>query len=215
GRAMADAADRLDAVLLAGTDRPISDTEWVNANVVFGPDGSLVGEYRKRHPVPFGEYVPARRLFGWLDALDAVPRDMVRGDGPVVFDVPFGRLGSVISWEGSFARFARDEVRAGAQVLVVATNQGSYPTTYATDQLLGMTRMRAAELGTDLVHVGVVGRSAIFTRGGERGPVTGRATTEVLTGEVRLRTTGLTLYARAGDWLQTAAAAAALGVSVL
>ena len=57
-------------------DRPISDTEWINANVVFDETGAIVTEYRKRHPVPFGEYIPARPLFDWIPELRRVPRDM-------------------------------------------------------------------------------------------------------------------------------------------
>ena len=30
---------------------------------------------------------------------------MIRGEDPVVFEADFGMLGSVVSWEGSFARF--------------------------------------------------------------------------------------------------------------
>lgn len=202
GAEMGAEARRLGAVLLAGGDRPISDTEWVNANVVFDESGTIVGEYRKRHPVPFGEYIPLRPLFEWIPALDAIPRDMVPGPGPVVFDVSWGHLGSVVSWEGSFARFARDEVGMGAQLIVVATNQGSYPYSNASDQFIAMTRMRAAELGTDVVHAGVVGRSTIITDGGDIGPITGQATSEVLLGEVRLRTAGPTLFARWGNWFQ-------------
>ncbi|MFO7547448.1 MAG: apolipoprotein N-acyltransferase, partial [Acidimicrobiia bacterium] len=109
---------RLGAVLLAGTDRPLDDAHWVNANIVFDQTGSIVGEYRKRHPVPFGEYIPARRLFSWIEVLDAVPRDMIPGHGPVVFDLGFGPFGSVISFEGSFSRYARDAARSGAACLV-------------------------------------------------------------------------------------------------
>jgi apolipoprotein N-acyltransferase len=212
GEAMGAEARRIGAALLAGGDRPISDTNWINANVVFDETGEIIGEYRKRLPVPFGEYIPRRAWFDWIPALSAVPRDMVPGDGPVVFDLDFGTLGSVVSWEGSFARFARDEVEAGAELLVVATNQGSYPFSVASDQLIGMTRMRSAELGTDLVHAGVVGRSTIITDSGEVGPVTGLATSEILTGEVQLRTAGPTLFTRLGNWVQWLAMLAALAV---
>lgn len=205
-------AVRLDAVLLAGGDRPISDEEWINANVVFDESGDLIGQYHKRHPVPFGEYIPMRRFFEWIPELDAIPRDMVAGDSPVVFDLSWGRLGSVVSWEGSFARFARDEVEAGAELLVVATNQGSYPYSVASEQFIAMTRMRSAELGTDVVHAGVVGRSTIITDGGEVGELTGQATSEILTGEVQLRTAGTTLFTRLGNWVQWLAIAAGIGV---
>jgi apolipoprotein N-acyltransferase len=98
--------------------------------------------------------------------------------------------------------------------MVVATNQGSYPYTSASDQFIAMTRMRSAESGVDLIHAGVVGRSTIFTDSGRMGPVTGQGTSEILRGVVQLRTTGPTLYARFGDWLQLLAIAAAVGVVV-
>lgn len=202
GDAISAQAARISAVLLAGGDRPVSDTEWINANVVWNSDGQLVGEYRKRHPVPFGEYVPARSLFDWIPDLSRVPRDMIRGDGPVVFDVDGGSFGSVISFESSFARYSREHVRAGADLLVVATSQASYPFSDASDQLIGMTRMRSAELGVDVVHGSVTGRSTFITDGGEVGERTGLAEITSLRGVVQMRTDGLTLYARFGDWVQ-------------
>lgn len=195
-------AARLSSYLLAGTDRPLDDEHWVNANMVFDPTGMIIGEYRKRHPVPFGEYIPARPLFSWIDALEAVPRDMIPGTGPVVFDTAFGPLGSVISFESSFSRYARDAARAGAKLLVVATSQVSYPLSVASDQLIGMTRMRSAELGLDVVHAAVTGRSTLITDGGELGRKTDLASSDVVIGTVRMREAGPTFYARYGDVVQ-------------
>ncbi len=209
GEAIAAEARRIGAAFLVGGDRVVSDTEWVNANVVFDRTGRIVGEYRKRHPVPFGEYVPARPLFGWVRELAAVPRDMIRGTHPLVFDVGFGPFGSVISFESSFARYPRDTVRAGARLLVVATSQVSYPYSSASDQLIGITRMRAAELGVDVVHSAVTGRSTFITDGGVVGRRTGLATSEVVVGTVRLSERGPTLYVRWGDWVQVGAVAMA------
>lgn len=201
GDAIAAEAERIGAVLLAGGDRPVSDTEWINANVVWDVDGDLIGEYRKRHPVPFGEYVPARHLFGWIPELSRVPRDMIRGDGPVIFEVKGEPFGSVISFESSFARFSRDHVLAGARLIIVATSQASYPFSDASDQLIGMTRMRSAEFGVDVVHSSVTGRSTFITDGGYVGERTGLAEIASLAGTVQMRTDGLTLYARLGDWV--------------
>jgi apolipoprotein N-acyltransferase len=202
GEAISQQAARIGTVLLAGGDRPVSDTEWINANVVWNADGELVGEYRKRHPVPFGEYVPARDFFGWIPDLSRVPRDMIRGDGPAVFEVGEGTFGSVISFESSFARYSREHVREGAQLIVVATSQASYPYSNASDQLIGMTRMRSAELGVDVIHGSVTGRSTLITDGGVVGERTGLAEITSLAGVVQLRDEGLTLYARLGDWCQ-------------
>jgi len=204
---------RLGAVFLAGGDRPISDTEWINANVVFDRSGPIIGEYRKQHPVPFGEYIPGRPLFEWIPALAQVPRDMIRGDGPVLFPLDGGQLGSVISFEGSFARYARQHVRAGADLVVVATSQASYPFSYASDQLIGMTQMRSAELGVDVVHASVSGRSILIVDGGDVGERTPLSQPATLTGTVQLRDAGPTLYTLAGDWVQLVALLA--GVAVL
>src|SRR5690606_19630815 len=180
GEAIGAEAARIGAWMVVGGDRPISDTHWVNANVFFSPEGEIVGEYRKQHPVPFGEYIPARPLFEWIPVLDRVPRDMVPGDGPVVFDLGDYDLGTVISFEGGFAAYAREVAREGADLLGVLTNEGSYGYTPASDQFIGMTRMRSAETGLDLIHAAVTGKSVIVTDGGIVGETTGLGTQEIL-----------------------------------
>lgn len=218
GEAMGAEAARIGAVLLAGGDRPLNDTDWVNANVVFDQTGKIVSEYHKQHPVPYGEYIPARSWFRWVENLhaDLPSRDMVRGDGPVLWDLGFGPFGSVISFEGSFARYGRENAREGAGLLILATSQESYPRSVASDQFIGITRMRAAELGMPLIHTAVTGRSTLITPTGETGPRTALAEEALLIGEVRARSAeqGPTLYVRLGDWLQLLAIALLLGEAV-
>ena len=215
GEAMGAEAARIGAVLLAGGDRPLNDTDWVNANVVFDQTGSIVSEYHKQHPVPYGEYIPARSWFKWVENLhaDLPSRDMVRGDGPVLWDLGFGRFGSVISFEGSFARYGRENAREGAGLLILATSQESYPYSVASDQFIGITRMRAAELGMPLIHTAVTGRSTLITATGETGPRTALAEEALLLGEVQSRaeSQGPTLYVRLGDWVQLLFIAALIG----
>lgn len=212
GAAIGAEARRIGAWILVGSDRPISDTEWVNANVVFNDSGEVVGEYRKQQGVPFGEYIPFRPLFDWIPDLDQVPRDMVRGPGPTVFDLPDSQLGSVISFEGSFARYARQHVREGADLLVVATNEGSYGTTSVSDQLIEMTRLRAAESGIPVVHAAVTGKSVIIDESGEfvSGP-TGLGTQEVLFGSVNPSARSIYMYT--ADALMYLAVVAAIVVA--
>jgi apolipoprotein N-acyltransferase len=169
GQAIAEQARRLGSRFVVGGDRVVDDTSWVNANVYFNSEGEIVGEYRKQHPVPFGEYIPWRPLFDWIPALDRVPRDMVRGDGPVLM----GEVGSVISFEGGFARYAFDVRRAGAELIVVNTNEASYGETAPTaDQFIGMTRMRAVELGVPVIHAAVTGKSTVIDVDGSIGEET-------------------------------------------
>ena len=200
GEAIGAEARRLGASILIGGDRIVSDTEFVNANVMFGPEGEIVGEYRKQHPVPFGEYIPLRPLFEWIPTLDQVPRDMIPGDGPVVFELEEAAVsvGSVISWEGGFSRYALEHRRDGANLLVVATNKSSYgPDAPTSDQFIGMTRMRAVELGVPVVHGAVTGKSAVIDRQGSFEETTETGEAIVWYGEVGASTT--TLYTTIGD----------------
>jgi apolipoprotein N-acyltransferase len=218
GETMGAEAARIGAVLLAGGDRPLNDTEWVNANVVFDQTGAIVGEYHKQHPVPYGEYIPARSWFKWVENLhpDLPRRDMVRGDGPVLWDLGFGRFGSVISFEGSFARYGRENAQEGAGLLILATSQESYPYSDASDQFIGITRMRAAELGMPLIHSAVTGRSTIIAPTGVTGAQTPLAEDALLLGEIRTRaeSQGPTLYVRLGAWLQFLSIAGLVGEAI-
>ena len=210
GAAIATEARRIGAWFLVGSDRPISDTHWENVNIVFNPQGEIVGEYQKQHPVPFGEYIPIRPLFEWIPALDQVPRDMIPGDGPVVFDLGDGlKMGSVISFEGGFSRYPRQHVAEGANFIVIATNEASYGTTPGSDQFIGMTRMRAAELGMSVVHAAVTGRSVVMDDEGEfMADPSGLGTQEVVFGGIYPQSPSI--YARTGDVLMIAAAVVGL-----
>ncbi len=212
---IADEAIRLQSYLLVGGDRPVDDEHFANVNLLFDPDGRILDEYLKTHPVPFGEYIPWRAVFGWTEKFRAAPRDMLRGQGPVVFSTEWGSLGSVISFEGAFARIMRGPVRDGAELLVVATNNSSYGLGPASDQFIGMTRMHASALGVDVIHAALTGRSTIISDNGSVGSVSGLFTAEILTGEVRVRASGMTLYTTLGEWPYLLAIAWFLAVVVV
>ena len=208
--AIAAEATRLEAYFLISGTRSVSAEEFLNINMMYDPAGRKIGEYAKRHPVPFGEYVPLRDLLDFIPQLDQVPRDMVRGEDAVVFTLPQGVVGSVISFEGAFPRRLRSEVDAGAQVLVVATNESTWGTAEAADQFIGLTRVNAAAFGQNLVHAAITGKSVFIESDGTLGDSTGLLTREVLFGEVAQRTSGKTIYARFGDGLLFLALAAAV-----
>ena len=194
-------ASRIGAYLLVSGTRLVDDDGFLNVNVLFSPEGVQVGEYAKRHPVPFGEYVPLRNLLGFIPQLDQIPRDMVPGTDAIVFPTPQGTIGSVISFEGAFDRSIRSVVRAGADVLVVATNESSFDVSPASDQLIGMTRVNAAAVGQDLVHAAITGRSAFIRADGTVGERTELFEATILYGLVQMRVAGPTIFTRFGDWL--------------
>ena len=203
--AIGEQARRIGAAILVGGDRIVSDEEFINANVFFDANGEIVGEYSKQHAVPFGEYIPARPWFEWIPALDQVPRDMIPGEGPVVFDMGVIQLGSVISWEGGFSRYALQHRRAGANLLAVTTNKASYgPDAPTSDQFIGMTRMRAVELGIPVVHAAVTGKSTVIDYQGSFDSTTETGESVIFYGDAGLSTS--TIYSTIGDSLMWMAA---------
>lgn len=207
-------AQRLGASFLIGSQRNLSDEAFTNLNIFVGADGELGEEYRKQHPVPFGEYVPLRSLLDWMPILDQTPRDMEPGTDFTVFPLSNGVVGSVISFEGAFSRSVRPIINQGSQLLVITSNEASYSTSPASDQFIGMTRMRAAENGVSVVHTAITGRSAFIDAGGAVLSKTELFDQEVLRGSVRFREGGSTLYTRLGDWLQYLAIAALVVVVI-
>jgi len=198
-------AQRIGAYLLiSGTRRvDLAPDEFLNVNRVYAPTGDFVDEYVKRHPVPFGEYVPFRDLLDFIPQLDRVPRDMVRGDGPVVFTTPRGVIGSVISFEGAFSRLVRSEAQAGAGLIVVATNESSYGerSGLPSEQLIALARVNAAAVGQDLVLAAITGKSAFIEADGTAGEKSGILESAVLVDRVTFRDGPVTVFTRLGDWL--------------
>ena len=214
-REIIEQAQRLDAYILVSGTRVEGDSFFYNVNILYSPDGVRVGEYLKRHPVPFGEFVPLRGLFDFVPQLDRVPRDMIRGTEPVVFPTDEGALGSLISFEGSFARSVRSTARAGAELLVVTTNTSSYGKSPATDQALAMVMVNAAAAGLETAYASITGKSTFITTGGQTGETTEQLEERVLYGSLQFNADVPTLWVRFGDWLAFLAMAAGLAAVVV
>ncbi|MDA2979494.1 MAG: apolipoprotein N-acyltransferase [Actinomycetota bacterium] len=213
--AIAEQARRLDAYMLISGTRTVGQSEFVNFNIVYSPEGVKIGEYRKRHPVPFGEYVPLRGLLGFIPQLDQVPRDMVSGTEPVVFATEQGVLGSVISFEGAFARSMRSIARAGAESMVIATNEASFGDSAASDQLIGLARVNAAAVGLDTALGAITGKSTFITGAGSVGPRTDLFEEVVQYGSLQFRFGDQTVWVRFGDWMALLAVLGAVAVTAL
>lgn len=153
-----------------------------NAGIVWDPATGAGERYVKRHPVPFGEYIPLRSLLTpFIDRLALIPRDFASGDEPGVLDVGPVRLGDVICFEVAYDDVVRDVVTGGGRLLVVQTNNASFGRSGQTEQQLAMSRLRAVEHGRAVAVVATSGVSAVI---GPDGKVRDRA--EILTREVLL-----------------------------
>ena len=169
-----------------------------NAGVVWDPVTGPGERYVKRHPVPFGEYVPLRSLLRQVtDKVDLVPRDFASGDEVGVLDVGPVRLGDVICFEVAYDDLVRDVVTAGGSLIVVQTNNATFGFSAQTEQQLAMGRLRAVEHGRAVLVTATSGISAVIAPNGtveQSAPV---FTREVLSAEVPIRTS-TTLATRLG-----------------
>ncbi len=138
-----------------------------NTAIVWDPAAGPGETYVKRHPVPFAEYIPFRRIARMVsDKVDLVARDQRAGTKVGVFDVGPVRVGDVICFEVAYDGLVGDVVRAGAQLISVQTNNATFGYTPETEQQLAMSRLRAREHGRSVVVAATSGVSALVAPDG-------------------------------------------------
>jgi apolipoprotein N-acyltransferase len=183
----------------AAGSRP-AGAKALNLDVLFAPDGSVEGTYAKRHLVPFGEYVPFRgELEGRIGALNQIPRDFEPGRAPGIFEIANHKVATIICFESAFGYQVRPLVHAGAQVIVVSTNNRSYERSANSAQHVAIGQIRAAETGRPVVQAAISGISAIIDANGVVHARTKLFQRTVLEATVTA-TTGETPYVRYGEW---------------
>ncbi len=173
------------------------------------PEEGFVDRYDKSHLVPFGEYVPMRRVLGrFLSALatGVAPGDVTPGPGPrVLRNLPeFGAdhaLAALICYEVIYPGLVREAVRDGARVLLNLTNDAWYGRTSAPHQFLAIAAMRSAEHGLPMLRAANTGVSAVVDAGGKVLSKTPIFEQHALRARVPAARPGPTLYTRFGDWI--------------
>ena len=195
----------LVGAVLDGPGRYVS-----NDGIVWDPATGPGERYVKRHPVPFGEYIPLRSLARRFSTqVDRVSRDFAAGDRPGLLAVGPARVGDVICFEVAYDGVVRDVVTAGADLLVVQTNNATFGRSGETQQQLAMGQVRAVEHGRTVVVAATSGISAVITADGRVRARTQVFTRDVLTTTVDLSSTR-TLASRVGAWPEAVLSAVAL-----
>jgi apolipoprotein N-acyltransferase len=161
--------------------------------------GHLAGTYSKRHPVPFGEYVPLSFLRSAVGTLQTeIPVDQRPGTEATVFDIGGTTVATPICFESVFPRDFLDFVREGAELFVLSTNNSSFERSYASEQHVAHTRMRALETRQWVVQAALAGISAVLGPDGSVTQRTGLFTSQSFVADVRARPSQ-SLYAATGD----------------
>lgn len=162
-RDLEDLVDR-GCTVLFNSSQPVGEAYYNSAFLVSAAGPAL--RYDKRHLVPFGEYVPFKGIFGWMDKLARNAGDYRPADDMTL--LPWGgeKLGMAICYEVVFPDEVADLVQAGATVLVTITNDAWYGDTSAPWQHLRAVRFRAAENRRPLLRAAITGVSAFVAPDG-------------------------------------------------
>ncbi len=137
-----------------------------NTAFLFSPKGKIIGRYDKVQLVPFGEFVPWRKTFPWLKKLGVRDFDFSPGEDWNPLKAGDFSLGVMICFESIFPKVAREMALKGADVLVVITNDSWFGKTWAAEQHLAFSSLRASEEGRYLLRSATTGVSAIIAPDG-------------------------------------------------
>ena len=192
-------------------------------SIVWDPEAGPVFMYSKRHPVPFAEYVPYKGFFrtvaGWIDPRMAEGIDNVagfeHGQNPGVVQVGDMAITGLICFEIAFDAETTASVRDGSQLMVVQTNNATFDTNEAQQQL-AMVQLRSLEHGRDGLMASTVGVSGFTDHTGEVYQATEFNTAAVLQSELTLsdRSTPATTMGILPEAVLTGAALVALACAI-
>ncbi|WP_062517203.1 apolipoprotein N-acyltransferase [Demequina gelatinilytica] len=170
--AVQEAITATRAPLLLGTVDYTPVEGRYNTMLAFDADGGLVDTYSKQRPAPFAEYIPLRSIARQVAPIVDQVTDMLAGVGVATVEVPVEaldrsvRIATPICFEVAYDSIVREAVAAGAELLVVPTNNATFGRTAESTQQLQMTRMRAIESGRWAVQISTVGVSAVVDPSG-------------------------------------------------
>jgi apolipoprotein N-acyltransferase len=187
-----------------------SEPRYYNAAFLVRPDGSTGAVYRKMHLVPFGEYVPAKRLLFFVGTIVEAASDFSAGTEPVLLPVDGHSVSTAICYEVIYASLMRQFVNEGSELLTTITNDAWYGRSSAPYQHWDQAALRAIEGGRFLARAANTGISGFVDPYGRVLQKSQLFEQKLLVQDLRFLQER-TLYSRIGDsvaWLSLALTAA-------
>ncbi len=200
--AIAGLAKQLNVCVLAGgyelSEDPSVEGSY-NSLIAFDRRGQKTGSYHKVHLVPFGEFLPYREHLTFLKGYGIRDEDVLAADRHELLESSIGKIGTSICFESAFPQISRTEVRDGAEVLAIVSNDAWFKRTCASAQHMMMARLRAVENRRYVLRAASTGISAVVDAYGRIRSQLGVFRQGTLNDEV-VPSRRLAIYTRLGDW---------------
>ena len=169
-----------------------------NSAGMLNPIGQQINRYDKMHLVPFGEYIPFKRLLFFAESLTRQVGDFVPGTQYTLSTVDGHKVSTIICYESIFPDLVRQFPKRGAELIVLITNDGWFGESSAPFQHLRMGVVRAVENRRYMVRTANTGISAIIDPYGRIEAKTPIGARTIVDGTVHFRS-DQTFYTQYGD----------------
>jgi len=197
-------AEEAGALLIFGSpayERTRGTTRYYNRAYLLAPDPRQPPQYYdKVHLVPFGEYVPLKKILSFVSRLVPATGDFEEGKKTAPLENDDMSMGILICFEAVFPELARNLTKEGANILVNLTNDAWFGTTSAPYQHLSMAVFRSVENHRPMIRAANTGFSAFIGPQGKILELSGLFQQEVLEAPVDISNSSLTIYTRFGDF---------------
>lgn len=148
--------------LLVGTIMERQENKYTNSAVLIDSNGVTAYFYDKIHLVPFGEYVPLRKILFFIDKLTVGIGDYQSGSSYNLAVTPFGKFATLICYESIFPGQVRKFYQKGGNFIVNITNDGWFGKTSGPYQHFSMAVFRAIENRKPLIRAANSGISGFI-----------------------------------------------------
>lgn len=138
-----------------------------NSAVLLDRGGNVSYIYDKIHLVPFGEYVPLRKAFFFIDKLVAGIGDFVPGERIVRANTGIGSFSTFICYEIIFPGLVRKGYSKSGDFIVTITNDAWFGRTAGPYQHFSMAVFRAIENRKPVVRAANTGISGYIDSNGK------------------------------------------------
>ncbi len=162
---VSELARSLNTHLLTGIVR-VKEDEFYNSAILISPKAKLLTLYDKLHLVPYGEFIPFRKLTPFLASVVGIG-DFSRGSSYTIFNLKNISFAVLICFEDAFSNLSREFVNKGASILVNITNDAWFDKRAEPEQHLSQSVFRAVENRISVVRCANTGISGLINAQGK------------------------------------------------